>query len=125
MARYVVFAHRLPGTSGYFFIGSGPPDHAFRPQRDEIWNAITSVDPYEIVVLERHACPARARLREAELVHQHQPSANVRFREGPDAETLGGYIAPGERCDCSAPECHGREAARLDHARQQRHGKAG
>jgi hypothetical protein len=65
----------------------------------------------EVLVLETHACPARARLREALLISERKPATNHHHKSGPNRQVLRGFTKRGSRCDCEAEDCFGREAA--------------
>jgi hypothetical protein len=62
------------------------------------------------VILEIHACPARARLREAQLIAEHQPVTNYHHKNGPNKQVLEGFTKRGARCCCGAADCYGQEA---------------
>jgi hypothetical protein len=107
----VVYAHVADGV--IFHIGSGTLARAFAGERSTAWEARARAG-YAVVILERHACPARARLREAELIHQMQPETNVHHRRGPHRQIIRGFTKQGARCACDAPDCYGVEAARRE-----------
>ena len=67
----------------------------------------------EVVILERHECPARARLRAAELVAELKPKADQDCADGPNRQILRGLDSDGHRCACGAKDCYGEEAIKL------------
>lgn len=110
----VVYFHRHAISGAVFHIGSGKIDRAFSAQRGVEWLKFTSeLDSYEVEIVEYHQCPARARLREAELIFALQPLTNLHHRKGPHRQVLRGFTKGGQRCDCKAPNCYGLEALRL------------
>ena len=108
-----VFGHCLPGASEWFHIGSGRPGRAYRQPRTVLWTEYLEANGrrYEVHILEVHRCPARARLREMELVRQHRPPTNiVGVRTPIPAKILDGTLkGRQERCRCGAPDCYGAE----------------
>lgn len=113
--RQVVYGHRMHGEDGFFHIGSGPEKRARTlTGRSSAWqqfvDAHGGVRRVEVVVLESYRCPARARLREMQLVGIHQPLTNRFGRSSiPDA-ILGGHPKRStSRCECGAPDCYGAE----------------
>src|SRR5688500_11434544 len=77
----VVYAHKMKSGSALFHIGSGSEKraHAFKGRSlrwHEHVNANGGCSQIEVIILERHHCPARARLREMDLVNLHQPVTN-------------------------------------------------
>lgn len=109
---FVVYGHRLPGSETFFHIGSGSHGRAFEPTRGKPWrDFIAGTDGrYEVVIIERHSCEARARLREAELIFEHQPETNFHHRKGPHRQVVRGFRKDGSRCSCG-PDCYGSEMA--------------
>lgn len=75
----VVYGHRMSTEAGYFHIGSGSERRARdlrrrgAPWRDYV-GARGGPEHVVVKILERHRCPARARLREMELVAEYQPT---------------------------------------------------
>ena len=110
----VVYGHRLADTELIVSIGSGTLARALRPERSREWQAYVNDRDVEVVILEQHACPARARLREAELIAERQPILNRHHRQGPHRQVLRGFTKQGVRCACGAANCYGREAAERD-----------
>jgi hypothetical protein len=106
----VVYGHYAPGSEKPFYIGSGTMQRKGRRGRSPEWRRLAARG-YAVKILERHACPARARLRKAQLIESHQPEANVHHRSGPHPQVLRGFTKRGLRCDCGADDCYGREAA--------------
>ena len=91
----VVYGHKIRNEADYFHIGSGSEQRARNFNgRSPSWQKY--VDTHggskhiEVVILERHHCPARARLREMELVAVHQPSTNTFGRSSIPAGLLDG-----------------------------------
>jgi len=106
----IVYGHRFPGDSELFHIGSGTYSRALRPERGAQWRQHVGTRDVEVVLLEVHHCPARARLREAELIFDLQPATNTHHKGGPNRQVLRGFTKRGERCDCGAQDCYGQEA---------------
>jgi hypothetical protein len=111
----VVYGHRMVDKPALFHIGSGSERRARTlTNRSALWQnfveAHGGVTRVEVVILERHYCPARARLREMELVKIHQPDTN-RFgcSSMPSAILDGRPKGSIKRCDCGAPDCYGAE----------------
>ena len=107
----IVYAHRFPGDAELFHIGSGTYSRARGPERGAPWKEYVGERTVEVVILWTHRCPARARLREAELIFEHQPVTNRHHRNGVHPQVQRGFTKKGVRCDCGVPECYGREAA--------------
>jgi hypothetical protein len=105
----IVYGHRFPGEQELFHIGSGTYARALRPERGTEWRIHVGERDVEVVVLEIHGCPARARLREAELIAELKPLTNFHHKHGPHPQVLRGFTKRGVRCDCRAPDCYGRE----------------
>ena len=114
----VVYGHRLAGTEPIVLIGSGTLARALRPERSPVWQAYVNGRDVEVVILEQHACPARARLREAELIADRRPILNPHHRQGPHRQVLRGFTKQGLRCACGAANCYGREAAAREEIRR-------
>ena len=115
--REVVYGHKMLTEAVFFHIGSGSEQRArnFR-RRSPAWqdyvNARGGVSNVEVKILERHHCPARARLREMKLVSAHQPSTNSFGRSSVPSGILDGRPKGSkERCTCGAPDCYGAEVA--------------
>ena len=113
----VVYGHRMRDEGAFFHIGSGSERRARTlTRRGRPWqqyvDAHGGMERIEVEILERHHCPARARLREMELVNIQQPSTNQFGRSSTPAAILAahpkGYT---ERCHCGAPDCYGAEVA--------------
>lgn len=109
----IVYAHRFAGEEEVFHIGSGTYRRALRPERGSIWQKHVGNRDVEVVVLETHACPARARLREAQLISEKKPVTNHHHKDGPNRQVLRGFTKRGVRCACGAEDCYGREAVNL------------
>jgi hypothetical protein len=109
----IVYAHYAPGSEQPFHIGSGTIQRAFSALRSDEWRRLAARG-YDVEILERHACPARARLHEAQLIESHQPATNVHHRGGPHRQVIRGFTKQGLRCDCGAEDCYGREAFLAD-----------
>ena len=109
----VVYAHRFPGDDELFHIGSGTYSRAVKPERGAAWKAHVGERDVEVLILETHECPARARLREAELIAERRPITNQHHASGPHKQVLRGFTKRGARCDCGAKNCYGREALAL------------
>ena len=111
----VVYGHKVRNEMGYFHIGSGSEQRAHNLNgRSALWQHY--VDTHggskhiEVVILERHHCPARARLREMELIAVHQPPTNTFGRTSIPAAILDGRPKGSKiRCACGAPGCYGAE----------------
>ncbi len=106
----IVYGHRFPGQQQVFHIGSGTYRRALRPERGAGRQEHVGNLDVEVVVLETHACPARARLREAQLISEHQPLTNHHHINGPNKQVLRGFTKRGVRCGCGAEDCYGEEA---------------
>src|SRR6056297_1773999 len=104
----LVYAHRFPGETAIFHIGSGPYSRSLKGERGKPWLEHVGERDVEVDILETHECPARARLRESQLIHDYQPITNIHHRRGPHPRVLGGYTKKGDRCDCGAVDCYGR-----------------
>lgn len=115
--REVVYGHRMSNETGFFHIGSGSERRARNLKgRSPLWQDYVNTrgGPEHVVVkiLERHHCPARARLREMELVAAHQPHTNRIGRRSIPAAILDGHPKGSKlRCACGAPDCYGVEVA--------------
>lgn len=113
--RQVVYGHRMRSEAGFFHMGSGPGTRAHNlTGRSSSWwqfvNAHSGVRQVEAVILERYRCPARARLREMQLVSIHQPSTNRFGRSSTPNAILDGHPKGSRsRCECGAPDCYGAE----------------
>jgi hypothetical protein len=109
----VVYAHFAPGAEKPLHVGSGRLERALSTARGGPWRRYVDKigGRYEVRILERHSCPARARLREGELIAALQPETNVHHRNGPHRQVLRGFTKGGARCACGAPDCYGAEAA--------------
>jgi hypothetical protein len=118
MEPEVVYGHRVKGQRAFFHIGSGSERRARTlTNRSLQWQHFVSlhggIAQIQVEILERHHCPARARLREMELVHIHQPPTNRFGREATPAAILAGRPKGSSKpCECGAPDCYGAEAAR-------------
>lgn len=110
----IIYGHRFPGDDELFHIGSGTYSRALSPVRGAQWIAHVGDNDVEVVILETHECPARARLREAELIAELRPVTNHHHRDGPNRQVLRGFTKRGTRCDCDAKDCYGREALRTN-----------
>ncbi len=106
----IVYGHRFPGEDELFHIGSGKPGRALSPVRGAPWRDYVGDRDVEVVVLETYTCPARTRLREAQLIHKLQPVTNHHHRNGPHKQVERGFTKGGMRCDCGATDCYGKEA---------------
>ena len=113
----VVYGHQMRRESALFHIGSGSERRARTLiNRSALWQNFVDthggVKRVEVLILERHHCPARARLREMELVKIHQPPTN-RFGRSfiPSAILDGRPKGSKKRCNCGAPDCYGAEVA--------------
>ena len=107
----IVYAHRFPGEEEVFHTGSGTYGRALRPERGAQWQQHVGERDVEVIILETHACPVRARLREAQLISARKPVTNHHHRSGPNKQVLRGFTKRGVRCDCEAENCYGREAS--------------
>lgn len=105
----IVYGHRFPNEETLFHIGSGTYRRALSPVRGAQWETHVGDSDVEVLILEIYECPARARLREAELITLHQPSTNHHHRTGPHRQVLAGYNKQGMRCACGAADCYGQE----------------
>jgi hypothetical protein len=116
----VVYAHRMKSESTLFHIGSGSEQRARTLSgRSSPWCAYVDarggVIQVEVTILERHHCPARARLREMELVKLYQPSTNSFGRTSiPQAILDGRPKRMTTRCTCGAADCYGAELRRFE-----------
>jgi hypothetical protein len=113
----VVYGHRIGNSKAFFHIGSGSLRRARNlARRSSLWQKFVDArgGMAEVVVeiLECHHCPARARLREMELVKLYQPSTNVFGRSSIPGSILAGHPkGTNKRCECSAQDCYGAEVA--------------
>ncbi len=111
----VVYGHRMRGQGVLFHIGSGSEQRARTlTNRSSLWQQFVGarggIAQIEVEILERHLCPARARLREMELVRLHQPATNVFGRASIPPSILAGHPkGSSDRCNCRAPDCYGAE----------------
>jgi hypothetical protein len=111
----VVYGHKLKGEGTFFHIGSGSERRARHfTQRSSRWheyvNARGGTGQVEVTILERYHCPARARLREMQLVDLHHPSTNGFGRRSIPAGILDGRPKGStKRCTCGADDCYGSE----------------
>lgn len=110
MEPQIVYGHRFPGESEIFHIGSGTYSRAIRPERGKPWIDHVADRDVEVLILETYECPARARLREAELIAKLQPKTNFHHKGGPNKQVIRGFTKRGIRCDCGAVDCYGQEA---------------
>lgn len=112
---YVVYGHKIRGEADYFHIGSGLERSARNwARRSTQWKEYVrdhgGTDAIQISILERHDCPARARLREMELIGQLQPTTNTFGRSSIPPGILDGRPKGSkQRCKCGAPDCYGAE----------------
>jgi hypothetical protein len=109
----VVYGHKIRNETGYFHIGSGSEQRAHNLKGRSALRQ-HYVDAHggsiEVVILERHHCPARARLREVELMAVHQPPTNTFGRSSIPAAILDGRPKGSKiRCACGAADCYGVE----------------
>ncbi len=111
----VVYGLKMRNETTFFHIGSGSEQRA-RTHDGRSAHFRAYVDAHggpteiEVSILERHHCPARARLREMELVQQHQPATNSFGRSSIPAGILDGRPKGSkERCACGAQDCYGAE----------------
>lgn len=111
----VVYGHRMRGEAGFFHIGSGSERRARTLKgRSPLWREYVDArggpEKVEVVIIERHHCPARSRLREMELVGAHQPATNRFGRSSiPEAILDGRHKGSKVRCACGSPDCYGAE----------------
>ncbi len=111
----IVYAHRMKNELTLFHIGSGSERRARTlTGRSSRWrahvNAQGGFTQIEVTILERHHCPARARLREMELVRLHQPATNGYGRTSIPLGILDGRPkGAATRCACGAVDCYGAE----------------
>src|SRR5678816_4432628 len=111
----VVYAHRMKSDPTLFHIGSGSERRARTfTGRSSRWRAHVDAQggstQVEVTILERHHCPARARLREMELVNLHQPATNGFGRTSiPRGVKDGRPKGSTKRCACGAMDCYGAE----------------
>ena len=91
----VVYGHRLADTELIVSIGPGTLARALQPERSPEWQAYVNDRDVEVVILEQHACPARARLREAELIAERRPILNRHHLQGPHRQVLRGSPSRG------------------------------
>ena len=116
MGSEVVYGHKMKNEADYFHIGSGSEQRARSLKgRSHLWqhyvDAHGGLKHIEVVILERSHCPARARLREMELIAVHQPLTNTFGRSSIPAGILDGRPKGSTiRCACGAPDCYGAEA---------------
>jgi hypothetical protein len=114
-ANEVVYAHKMKNESPYFHIGSGPETRARTfAGRSARWRAYVDahggLTHVEVTILERYCCPARARLREMELVNRYQPVTNGFGRTSiPSGIRDGRPKGSTKRCACGAADCYGAE----------------
>ena len=116
MACPPVYAHFVAGSDVPFHIGSGRPERASSSVRGVAWQAHVARlgEAWHAEILEQHRCPARARLREAQLIQQHQPATNHHHRHGPHRQVLQGFAKGGRPCRCGAPDCYRREVEAVE-----------
>jgi len=113
----IVYGLTMRGEGTFFHIGSGSEQRAHswtgRSARFRAYvEARGGPTQIELTTLERHHCPARARLREMELVKLHQPATNGFGRSSIPAGILEGRPKGStERCCCGASDCYGAEVA--------------
>ena len=111
----VVYAHRMKSEPVMFHIGSGSERRARTlTGRGSRWQAYVDAQGgfthVEVEILERHHCPARARLREMELVKLHQPATNGFGRTSiPQGILDGRPKGKMTACTCGAADCYGAE----------------
>jgi hypothetical protein len=111
----VVYCHKMRNEATFFHIGSGSELRARNlTDRSSRWleyvNAHGGPTHIEVTIIERHHCPARARLREMQLVELHQPATNGFGRSSIPAGILDGRPKGStERCACGAHDCYGAE----------------
>jgi hypothetical protein len=111
----VVYGHKMLNEIAFFHIGSGYEQRARNLDgRSPDWRAYVEahggLSQVEVKILERHRCPARARLREMELVRLHQPSTNRFGRSSFPSGILDGRPKGSKvRCACGAVDCFGAE----------------
>ncbi len=112
-ASEVVYGHKMRGETDFFHIGSGSERRARNLKgRSGLWRDYVDThggpEHIEVVILERYRCPARARLREMELVTAHQPPTNRFGRSSIPAAILDGRPKGSRlRCACGSPDCYG------------------
>jgi hypothetical protein len=117
-ANEVVYAHKMKNEALFFHIGSGSEQRARAfGGRSPRWRTYVKVHGglahVEVTILERYCCPARARLREMELVNEHQPVTNGFGRTSiPRGIKDGRPKGSTGRCTCGASDCYGAEVAR-------------
>lgn len=109
----VVYGHRFPGDAKLFHIGSGTYRRALSKRPNKSWREYVGDRDVEVVILEKHACPARAKLRECELVAELKPITDEQRASGPSKQVLRGFIEDGVRCACGSKDCYGQEAVKL------------
>ena len=108
----VVYAHRMKSEPKLFHIGSGSERRAHMVTgRSFRWRAYVDAQggstQVEVTILERHHCPARARLREMQLVKLHQPVTNGYGRTSiPQGILDGRPKGKTTRCACGAADCY-------------------
>jgi hypothetical protein len=113
----VVYGLRMRGEDRFFHIGSGSERRARdltrrSPAVRSYIEARGGDGQVEVVILERHRCPARARLREMERVGLHQPETNTFGRSSIPHGSLDGRPKGSKvRCSCGAPDCYGAEVS--------------
>ena len=108
----IVYAHRFPKQEELSHIGSGTYRRALSPVRGASWLQHVGERDVEVAILEVYQCPARAQLREVELIALHQPSTNQHHKTEPHRQVLAGYSKQPTSCACGAVDCYGREAKR-------------
>ena len=111
----VVYGLRMRCESKFFHIGSGSEQraHNLKQRSSAVLSYIEArggTSQVEVKILERYQCPARARLREMELIGLHQPCTNTFGRSSIPAMILDGRPKGSkERCCCGALNCYGAE----------------
>lgn len=113
----VVYGLRMRSESKFFHIGSGSEQRAnnLKQRSSAVLSYIEArggISQVEVTIIERYQCPARARLREMELIGLHQPCTNTFGRSSIPAGILDGRPkGSNERCCCGAPNCYGVEVS--------------
>jgi hypothetical protein len=111
----VVYGFKMPNESKFFHIGSGSERraHNFTQRNTTVRSYIEArggTSQVQVTIIERHQCPARARIREMELIGLHQPVTNTFGRSSIPAGILNGRPKGSkERCRCGATDCYGAE----------------
>ena len=111
----VVYGHKMKNEPTFFHIGSGSERRARTfTGRSSRWLAYVNAHggqmQVEVTIMEQHHCPARARLRDMQLVELHQPATNGYGRSSIPAGILDGRPkGSAERCACGAVNCYGAE----------------